>query len=154
MKVLFVCLGNICRSPLAEGIMKNKLQQLGIQAIVDSCGTSDYHIGDKPDIRTRRNAEKNGILLNHLGRQLSDSDLEAYDYIFAMDRSNYHNILQLKNGSQYTSKIKLLREFDSIAGDEVPDPYYGNEDGFQEVFDILDRSIAGFIAQLQSKRLL
>lgn len=154
MKVLFVCLGNICRSPLAEGIMKDKLQNLNPQAIVDSCGTSDYHVGDKPDIRTRRNAEKNGILLNHLGRQLSVGDLEAYDYIFAMDRSNYRNILQLKNGSQYAFKIKLLREFDPIAGDEVPDPYYGNEDGFQEVFDILDRSIAGFIADLQSKGLL
>lgn len=154
MKVLFVCLGNICRSPLAEGIMKDKLQKLGTLAIVDSCGTSDYHIGDKPDIRTRRNAEKNGILLNHLGRQLSASDLETYDYIFAMDRSNYRNILQLKNGSQYASKIKLLREFDPIAGDEVPDPYYGNEDDFQEVFNILDRSIAGFIAHLQFKGLL
>lgn len=154
MKVLFVCLGNICRSPLAEGIMKNRLQNLNLHAMVDSCGTSDYHIGDKPDVRTRRNAEKNGILLNHLGRQLSDSDLEVYDYIFAMDHSNYRNMLQLKNGSQHASKVKLMREFDPTEGDEVPDPYYGNEADFQEVFDILDRSIDGFISHLQSKGLL
>ncbi|HCM75623.1 MAG TPA: protein tyrosine phosphatase [Cytophagales bacterium] len=155
MKVLFVCLGNICRSPLAEGIMKHKLNLDGLieKVVVDSCGTSDYHIGDMPDVRTRKNAEKNGVKLSHLGRQLSSSDLDQFDFILAMDRANHQNILRLGNGT-HQDKIKLMREFDPMEGDEVPDPYYGNEDDFQEVFEILDRSIDGFLAHLRSKGLL
>ena len=121
---------------------------------MDSCGTSNYHIGDKPDARTRNNALKNGVRLSHLGRQLNDADLDEFDFILAMDRSNHQNILRLKNASQYTSKIRLMREFDAEPGDEVPDPYYGGEDGFQEVFDILDRSVDGFIAYLKSEKLV
>ncbi len=156
MKILFVCLGNICRSPLAEGIMKHKLLQQGLndKVTVDSCGTSNYHIGEKPDVRTRKNAERNGVVLNHLGRQLSTEDIESYDLILAMDHSNYQNILKLKNAPQHLSKIKLMREFDPDPGEVVPDPYYGGEDGFQEVFEILDRSIDGLIAHLKKNKLL
>lgn len=156
MKVLFVCLGNICRSPLAEGIMKHKLEMAGLsqRITVDSCGTSNYHIGDKPDVRTRNNAVQNGIKLSHLGRQISASDLDEFDFILAMDRSNHQHIMKLKNASDHAAKIKLLREFDSESGDEVPDPYYGGDRGFQEVFEMLDRSVDGFIVYLKSQRLI
>ncbi len=156
MKVLFVCLGNICRSPLAEGIMKYKMEAAGLadKIVVDSCGTSNYHVGDKPDARTRNNALKNGVKLNHLGRQLNASDLVEFDFILAMDRSNHQNIMRLKNATQYASKIRLMREFDAASGDEVPDPYYGSEDGFQEVFEMLDRSVDGFISYLKSQKLI
>lgn len=155
MKVLFVCLGNICRSPLAEGIMKSKIESAGFgeTLTIDSCGTSNYHIGDKPDVRTRSNAKMNGVELSHLGRQLTIEDLVEFDYILAMDRSNYHNILKLRNADKHSSKIKLMREFDPEPGDEVPDPYYGGEQGFQDVFDILNRSVDGFITHLKSKDL-
>lgn len=156
MKILFVCLGNICRSPLAEGILKHKLKLMGLDSkvMVDSCGTSNYHIGDLPDSRTRDNAKKNGITLDHRGRQLSNKDIDQFDFILAMDRSNYNNILRLVDDSSLKSKVMLMREFDHQEGTEVPDPYYGGEDGFQEVFDILDRSIDEFIRHLQSKKLI
>ncbi|MEQ8364107.1 MAG: low molecular weight protein-tyrosine-phosphatase [Cyclobacteriaceae bacterium] len=156
MKVLFVCLGNICRSPLAEGIMKHKLKLSGLDSkvMLDSCGTSNYHIGDLPDSRTRRNAEKNGVTLDHRGRQLSADDLDHFDFILAMDRSNLNNILRLANSQSVRDKVVLMRAFDPQNGEEVPDPYYGGEDGFQEVFDILERSIDGFLSHLKSKNLL
>lgn len=156
MKVLFVCLGNICRSPLAEGILKHKLDVLGLgeKAFVDSCGTSNYHIGDLPDARTRRNAEKNGVVLDHRGRQLQKEDVARFDFILAMDRSNYDNIIGLAQNASLAGKVMLLRKFDPLQGEEVPDPYYGGEEGFQEVFDILERSIDGFIDHVRSKGLL
>ncbi len=151
-KVLFVCLGNICRSPLAEAIFKHKIKERGLEVSFDgdSCGTSNYHIGDPPDQRTIKNASRNGVKINHLGRQLSERDLESFDYILAMDRSNYTNIFRLGNAQEYAAKISMMRKFDPVNTDgEVPDPYYGGERGFQEVFDILDRSIEGFIDYLQ-----
>lgn len=136
--------------------MKHKIEMAGLshKIIVDSCGTSNYHIGDKPDVRTRNNAMQNGIKLNHLGRQINASDLSEFDFILAMDRSNHQNIMKLKNASEHVSKIKLMREFDPEPGDEVPDPYYGGEQGFQEVYEILDRSVDGFIAYLKSQKLI
>ncbi|MBX2946369.1 MAG: low molecular weight phosphotyrosine protein phosphatase [Cyclobacteriaceae bacterium] len=152
VKVLFVCLGNICRSPLAEAIFKHKISQRGYQHQVeaDSCGTSNYHIGDLPDERTRANAHQNGISINHRGRQLQPSDLEYFDFILAMDRSNHQNILNLPNASLHRHKVYLMRSFDSTDDhDEVPDPYYGGMRGFQEVFEILDRSTEAFLVHLE-----
>jgi protein-tyrosine phosphatase len=146
-KILFVCLGNICRSPLAEAIFKHKVKERGLdhQFEADSCGTANYHIGDTPDERTNRNAQKNGIRISHRGRQLSATDLETFDLIFAMDESNFRNIMRLENSEAHAKKISLMRAFDPLGSGDVPDPYYGGERGFQEVFDILDRSLDNFL---------
>ncbi len=151
IKVLFVCLGNICRSPLAEAIFKDKIRRKNLEQHfeVDSCGTADYHIGSIPDSRTLANAKKNGVHIDHYCRQLTSDDLEEFDYIFAMDRSNHRNILRLSNNEKHVEKVFLMREFDQQGkGEEVPDPYYGSERHFQEVFEILDRSTENFLLQV------
>jgi protein-tyrosine phosphatase len=150
-KTLFVCLGNICRSPLAEAIFKKKINERALTHgwVADSCGTASYHIGHAPDPRTLRNAEKNGVTIEHVGRQLQDSDLEQFDYVFAMDESNLTNIFRLPSSEKFKDKVMLLRSFDSIGTNEaVPDPYYGSEKDFQQVFEILDRSIDNLIDHL------
>ena len=153
VKVLFVCLGNICRSPLGAAIMKKKVKDKKLDSWieVDSCGTSDYHIGDNADRRTIANAKKHGVPIEHCARQLETKDLESFDFIFAMDKSNYQNILRLANGNVHKHKVRMMREFDPLGKGEVPDPYHGGEKDFQEVFDILDRSTDGFIEFLKTQ---
>jgi protein-tyrosine phosphatase len=146
--ILFVCLGNICRSPMAEAIFKHKVRERGLEKslISDSCGTGNYHIGDQPDPRTIANAKKNKIAIDHCARQLSVDDFDKFDYIMAMDQSNMNNILRLTNSADHKGKVALMRDFDPLhKGAEVPDPYFGGEDGFQNVFEILDRTLDNFI---------
>lgn len=153
-KVLFVCLGNICRSPLAEAIFNHKIRELGLADVfmADSSGTSNYHIGEPPDERTLRNARKNGVTIRHAGRQLNVADLDEYDYVYAMDNNNYHAIARLSNGARPKAQIGMIRDFDPVLkGGEVPDPYFGGERGFQDVFEMLDRSIENLIVHLRNE---
>lgn len=146
-KVLFVCLGNICRSPVAEGIFREKVKERGLSSDfeIDSCGTAAYHIGQEPDIRSAENALANGLVLNHFGRQFSTDDFERFDYIIAMDSSNLRKLQALEHNRR-GYELVLMRNFDSLGiNQDVPDPYYGGENGFQEVFDILDRSTEGLL---------
>jgi protein-tyrosine phosphatase len=154
IRVLFVCLGNICRSPLAEAVFKHKLKQRGLQDRVeaDSCGTSNYHIGGPPDPRTIANAQRNGITIEHLARQFCEADIREFDYVLAMDKTNYQNILKVGVNKTFHNRVRLMRAFDPLEKDaDVPDPYHGGEKSFQDVFDILDRSMDSFIDHLDAE---
>lgn len=144
-KVLMVCLGNICRSPLAEGILKSKLDKETIQ--VDSAGTASYHIGKKPDSRSISIAKKYGIDISQQRcRQFTAKDFDEYDLIYAMDRSNYENIVALAENENAIAKVNLLLHRSNVTSKEVPDPYYGGEDGFEEVFQLINAA-CNLIAQ-------
>ncbi|MFN3759684.1 MAG: low molecular weight protein-tyrosine-phosphatase [Algoriphagus aquaeductus] len=153
IKVLFVCLGNICRSPLAEAIFNQKIKLLGLEGKFksDSAGTSDYHIGELPDERTLRCAQRNGLKIDHRGRQVNRTDFREFDYIIAMDDNNLRNLNNLKARYNFpTKEIHLMRDFVSDwQGLPVPDPYYGGEEGFDEIYQILEESIEGFLEQVK-----
>jgi|JI6StandDraft_1071083.scaffolds.fasta_scaffold143295_2 protein-tyrosine phosphatase len=141
VKILMVCLGNICRSPLAEEIMRSKLPT---DFIVDSAGTGDYHIGKLPDKRSIAIAKKNGLdLTNQRARQFKIADFSTFDYIFVMDNSNYKDVIALAPNEDAKSKVKLiLNELFPNKNCDVPDPYYGENDGFEKVYALLDLACA------------
>lgn len=136
-KILMVCLGNICRSPLAEGILKSKLPK---RFTVDSAGTGNWHVGNPPDKRSIEIAKVNNLdISSQKGRQFSKSDFDAYDYIYAMDQSNYQDILALAPNESAKSKVKLiLNELFPNENMDVPDPYFGMHNGFEKVYEMLD----------------
>jgi protein-tyrosine phosphatase len=146
MKILMVCLGNICRSPLAEGIMRQKIEENGLEWIVDSAGTSSWHIGQPPDRRSVEVAKKYGIdIRNQRGRQIHPGDLDDFDYIFAMDTSNYKDILKLADSPEQKAKVKLiLKETNSEEEQSIPDPYWDDE-GFEHVYQLLQQACQKFI---------
>lgn len=158
LKILYVCLGNICRSPIAEGIMQKLISEKGLsnKISVDSAGTTDYHIGKLPDQRTRHNAENHGITLIHKCRQLSFQDFSDFNYIVAMDQNNLDNInlLSLRAFGNYQSEenVFLLRKFDNEDNEKsVPDPYYGKKDDFEQVFQIVSRCNKVFLDWLAER---
>ncbi len=151
-RLLFVCLGNICRSPSAEGIMNHLIQQRSLsgQITCDSAGTSSYHIGSSPDRRMSAAAVQQGITLSGAARQFEPADFEAFDLILAMDGDNYRNILALDRSGAYAHKVKLICQFCRHFKDrEVPDPYYGGESGFKYVIDLLRDACEGLLEQVE-----
>ncbi|AFZ50240.1 low molecular weight protein-tyrosine-phosphatase [Dactylococcopsis salina] len=139
-KLLFVCLGNICRSPSAENIMRYLIEKEGLsdQIVCDSAGTASYHLGEPPDQRMKAAAEKRGIKLEGKARQFQPSDFEKYDLILAMDRDNYWSLVSLDPEKKYREKIKMMCNYaKSYPDQEVPDPYYGGTEGFNHVIDLL-----------------
>lgn len=150
MRVLMVCLGNICRSPLAEGILKNKINKKALSWEVDSAGTSAWHVGELPDARSIAVAKENNIdITDQRARQFHREDLEKFDLILAMDSSNYQNILNLASTEQQKEKVKMIMNFAKPGYNQnVPDPYYG-EDGFQEVYDMLEEACEAIIAPVK-----
>lgn len=151
-KLLFVCLGNICRSPSAENIMNHLIRQAHLQdqILCDSAGTGGYHIGSPPDRRMTAAAAKRGIRLEGCARQFDHADFEQFDLILAMDKDNYSNILAVDREGRYRDRVKLMCEFCRTHSDrEVPDPYYGGESGFDYVIDLLLDACGGLLEFVQ-----
>lgn len=142
MKILMVCLGNICRSPLAEGILQNKVQENGLDWKIDSAGTGSWHVGQLPDPRSVQTAKEKGIdITQQRARQFKADDFSSFDLIFAMDSSNYRDILRLAPSPSDAEKVDLiLNILEPGRNSNVPDPYYGGDDGFEKVFQMLDKA--------------
>jgi protein-tyrosine phosphatase len=147
MKILMVCLGNICRSPLAEGILKNKVKQAGLDWAIDSAGIGGWHAGDLPDRRSIAVAKKYNIdLTDQRARQIKAADLDDFDWILAMDKENYKGILGYAKTEKQRSKVALIMNFVNPKSDEeVPDPYYDGR--FELVYQMLDEACAAFLEQ-------
>lgn len=153
VRVLFVCLGNICRSPLAEGIFRHLSRQSDPEYTfeADSAGTGSWHVGEPPDPRSAEVAARHGIPLEGVARQIRLDDFHDFDLILAMDHDNLQEIERLRGSSETRATLALLREFDSEAeGDlNVPDPYYGGPDGFERVFELVHRSCRALLDELR-----
>lgn len=152
IRVMFVCMGNICRSPLAEGVFRHQAREAGVldHFEIASSGTGAWHVGQKPDRRMNEVAEKNGVSMNgQYAQQFEFNDFEYYDHILTMDRDNLNNVLSLDKPRQYKDKVQLFREYDPYPENlEVPDPYYGGAQGFERVFDIVERTCRQFLSHL------
>jgi protein-tyrosine phosphatase len=153
-KVLFVCLGNICRSPMAEAIFKDLVERenLSDKFLVDSAGTANYHIGKNPDPRTIQVCLEHFVKIKHQGQQINAKDLSYYDHIIAMDLQNLSNIKKVAETEEQVHKIRLMRNFSEPNQDLiVPDPYYGNMEDFKEVFSILTKSCKALLDQVKGE---
>lgn len=150
MKVLFVCLGNICRSPTAEAVLRAQAEQAGFAIDIDSAGTAAYHIGKSPDERSMAAAEKRNIHMNSLkARQVNSHDFYEFDYVFAMDKSNFLDLSDLQPEDSKAELVLFLDEYGSKERDEVPDPYYGGDSGFEWVLDLLESACSDFLTRIQ-----
>lgn len=147
-----VCLGNICRSPLAEGILQDKVSKQNIPWIVDSAGTGAYHVGDMPDIRSIEVASQRGIDIRHQrARKIHSVDFEEFDLIFVMDAYNYQDLVKLATEEEKPKIKMILNELYPNENRSVPDPYYGGKDGFRNVFDMLDSACDCIISHYYQK---
>lgn len=154
MRLLFVCLGNICRSPAAENIMNHLVKEAGLEGQItcDSAGTAGYHTGAAPDRRMGVAARKKGIELKGQARQFRPDDLEEFDLILAMDRENYQDILASDRAGHYTHKVKMMGDYATHHPDkEVPDPYYGGDQGFDYVIELLLDACQGLLKEINSQ---
>jgi len=149
-KVLFVCLGNICRSPMAQGIFEALLKEHPQSNITcDSAGTASYHIGKAPDPRTIDVLEKHHITTSQKARQLIPNDFETFDYILVMDKENLYNARALSKSVKHPkAKTQLVLDYATTDVEEVPDPYYGHKDGFEYVYSLLDEALKNFLAKI------
>jgi protein-tyrosine phosphatase len=157
MRLLFVCMGNICRSPTAEAVMRHVLREAGLDSgvEVDSAGTGAWHVGDPADGRARAAARRRGIELESIARQVTPGDLDEFDRVLAADAENRRDLLRLAGEDpERRAKVRLLREFDPVSvqtGDlDIPDPYYGDGDGFDHVLDIVEAACRGLLAEIQA----
>ncbi|MES2812096.1 MAG: low molecular weight protein-tyrosine-phosphatase [Bacteroidota bacterium] len=149
-KILMVCLGNICRSPLAEGIMRSKLPK---NFEVDSAGTGHWHVGNPPDARSIATAKNHNLNIANLkGRQFNRNDFNHFDYIFVMDNQNYNDVIKLAQTEEEKAKVQLILE-EIFPGEkvDVPDPYYGLQDGFEKVYHMLDQACDTIASKLIKK---
>ena len=150
-KILFICTGNICRSPLAHRLFEKIADERGVGHLfeAESAGTGSWHVGQNADPRTRESARQRGWELSHYANQLKKQDIDYYDHLVVMDESHFQHCVRL-GGDEYPGKIKYLRKFDPLnAGNmDVPDPYYGEQDGFDLVYDICERSCSAFLDHL------
>ncbi|MFD2641061.1 low molecular weight protein-tyrosine-phosphatase [Pseudomonas japonica] len=153
MRVLFVCLGNICRSPTAEGVLRHQLIEAGLADAIQvaSAGTGDWHVGKPPDSRTRRAAQLRGYDLSaQRAQQVSREDFSRYDLILAMDKSNLAHLQAMRPGHASAELDLFLRRYEG-ALDEVPDPYYGGEQGFEHVLDLIEAACRGLVIELKGR---
>lgn len=155
MRICFVCLGNICRSPTAEGVFRKLAvdAQLDATLTIDSAGTGAWHVGELPDRRSRSAATKRGYDLTHRARKFTTDDFDRFDLVLAMDRDNYDSLQRLARSRTHVPMIRLLRSFDPSAprDAEVPDPYSGEDDGFEDVLDICERACRGLLDHVRSR---
>lgn len=158
-RVCFVCMGNICRSPMAEAVMRDLIRQAGLSASieVDSAGTSNQHVGDAPDVRALDVLRTRGVSVTHRGRQFTRSFFDSHDLLLVMDVENRTQVLRLAPNGDEAAKIRLLRSFDAEAdadgATEIADPYYGGPDDFARVFDEILASCRGLLAYIQKEYL-
>ncbi|HEX6559021.1 MAG TPA: low molecular weight protein-tyrosine-phosphatase [Longimicrobiales bacterium] len=154
LRILFVCLGNICRSPLAEGVFRHMVHAAGLsdRFEIDSAGTSAYHAGDPPDERASAVARARGVVLVGRSRPIVRADLDRFDYIIVMDTENLHAVQQMAEDAPHV-QVRRLREFDAGGnGDlDVPDPYYGGARGFEDVHDMVERGCTGLLEHLRAE---
>jgi protein-tyrosine phosphatase len=155
IRVLFVCLGNICRSPTAEGVFRHRVAEAGLSEVIetDSAGTHGFHVGNPPDARAQAAASERGIDLSDIrSRRFTQYDLEAFDYILAMDEENFAHLLGNASTNEERERIHLMMAFATGATTrEVPDPYYGPAGGFDRVFDLIEDASAGLLAYLRKQ---
>jgi protein-tyrosine phosphatase len=156
IKILFVCMGNICRSPSGEAVMNALIDKNNLQDKIscDSAGTIGYHAGENADERMQKHAIKRGYNLTSIARQIKHHDFENFDYIIAMDNDNYRNILTLDSEEKYKNKIFMMMDFGSKYNEKnVPDPYYGGEQGFEHVLNLLEDACLGLLKHIAEKDL-